>query len=265
MPRRRPLISPIEGRASDSSYEHRSGGLMSTKSNSASGDEWPAIERRKPGWAVDWQSTVEREKAEMARNLHDNTGGLLVAAVMDIAWAEGRLRDASSDVKQRLARAHAALDGAIGLNRRMIEDLRPSLLDDLGLLPALKWHFGESCKAAEIACDLELPEPSPNFAPAAAIALYRIAQTVIALMVSHRVRAVRLKINVEDQFVALVISGDGTPDNFTRDDGFVVDALASVTGRARSLGGDMQFDAQVGRAVVTSRIPAGMALIGSLR
>jgi signal transduction histidine kinase len=233
---------------------------VTIKSGSTSGEEWPTVERRKPGWAVDWQSTVEREKADMARSLHDNTGGLLVAALMDINWAEGELRDVSEGIKRRLARAHAALDVAIGLNRRMIEDLRPSLLDDLGLLPALKWHFTEVCKAAAIACDLKVPEPSPNFTATAAIALYRMAQTLIALMVSHRVRALRLEIKAEDQFVSLIIGGDGSPEYLTREDRGVVDALASVTGRARALGGDLQFDTQGDRIVVICRTPAAMAL-----
>jgi signal transduction histidine kinase len=233
---------------------------MSSSSNFTSADQWPACERRNPGWAVDWQSTVERDKATLARSLHDNTGGLLVAAVMDITWAQSHLQAVSTDVKQRLARAHAALNLAIDLNRRMIEDLRPSLLDDLGLVPALKWHFAEACKAADIACDLHVPDSVPKFSPAAAIAFYRIAQTLIALMVSHQARALDLMLTVDRHFVTLVMSGQGTPDTLTRADGSIADALASVTGRVRALGGDMLFDAHPDAAVVTCRVGADKAL-----
>jgi signal transduction histidine kinase len=234
---------------------------MSEIAKPASENQWPAVERRKPGWATDWQSSVERDKATLASSLHDNTGGLLVAAVMDIAWAESHLQGAT-DVKQRLLRARAALEVAIDLNRRMIEDLRPTLLDNFGLIPALKWHFAEACKAANIGCDPRVPETSPDFSPSAAIAFYRIAQTLIALMVSHHARSLTLRLTVDSRFVTLGMSGDGMPSSFTRDDDTIADALASVTGRVKALGGDVQFDAPSGSALVTCRIPANTALIG---
>lgn len=233
---------------------------MTEGAKSASGDEWPAVERRKPGWAIDWQSTVERDKASLARSLHDNTGGLLVAAVMDITWAENHLHADATEVKERLARARAALDIAIGLNRRMIEDLRPTLLDNFGLIAALKWHFAEVCKSADIACEQHFPDPSPNFSPAAAIAFYRIAQTLIAVMVSRHARALLISLAVNREFVALKLTCNDVPNAFNRKDDIIADALASVTGRLRALGGDMQFDSLPSGAVVTCRIPAEKAL-----
>ena len=233
---------------------------MTEGAKSASGDEWPAVERRKPGWAIDWQSTVERDKASLARSLHDNTGGLLVAAVMDITWAENHLHADAAEVKERLARARAALDIAIGLNRRMIEDLRPTLLDNFGLIAALKWHFAEACKSADIACERNFPDPSPSFSPAAAIAFYRIAQTLIAVMVSRHARALTMGLTVDRDFVTLKLGCNDVPNAFNREDDIIADALASVTGRSKALGGDMQFDALPGGAVVTCRIPAEKAL-----
>jgi signal transduction histidine kinase len=225
-------------------------------------EQWPAVERRKQGWVTDWQSAVERDKATLARSLHDNTGGLLVAAVMDIAWAQIHLPDAPMEVKERLVRARAALDVAVDLNRRMIEDLRPTLLDNFGLIAALKWHFAEACKSANIIFEQHLPEPSPIFSPHAAIALYRISQTLLAVMVSQHAHAVRMGLTVESEFVTLKMCCEGLPDDFTRQDDATADALASITGRVKALGGDMQFDAPQGAAVISCRIPANMALSG---
>jgi signal transduction histidine kinase len=226
------------------------------------GEAWPAVERRKPGWATDWQSTVERDKATLARSLHDNTGGLLVAAVMDITWVESRLPGAAKEIKERLVRARAALDVAIGLNRRMIEELRPTLLDNFGLIAALKWHLAEACKSANMLCEQHLPDPSPTFSPPAAIALFRIAQTLIAVMVSHHPHALMMRLAVDSTFVTLTMSCNGMPDDFTREDDTIADALASVTGRVKALGGDILFDAPLGAAIVTCRVPAGKALGG---
>lgn len=224
-------------------------------------DEWPATERRAAGWAADWQSTVERDKASMAQSLHDNTGGLLVAAMMDITWAEGRLPVAATEVKERLVRARAALDVAIDLNRRMIEELRPTLLDNFGLIPALKWHFADACKSADIICEQQLPLPGPNFSPAAAIAFFRIAQTLIAVLVRHRARGIKMALTVDSELVTLNMSGDGMSDSFTRDDETINDALASVTGRIKALGGDLRLQTRLGGAAITCRVAAARALV----
>jgi signal transduction histidine kinase len=157
-------------------------------------------------------------------------------------------------------RARAALDAAISLNRRMIEDLRPTLLDNFGLIAALKWHFAEECKSANVACQQHLPEPGTSFSPQASIALFRIAQTLIALMVSHHARSLTMGLSVGPDFVTLKMLCDGSADNFTRQDDATSDALASITGRAKALGGDTQFDAPTGGAVITCRLPAEKAL-----
>jgi signal transduction histidine kinase len=223
--------------------------------------EWPTTERRSSGWAADWQSSVEREKATMARSLHDNTGGLLVAAMMDISWAENHLPASATDVKERLTRARAALDAAIDLNRRMIEDLRPTLLDNFGLIPALKWHFREVCESAKIICEYHLPQPGPTFAPAAAIALYRISQTLIGVMVAHHASGIQMALAVDNEVVTFHLSCDGTADRFTRDNPTTNDALVSVTGRMRALGGNLDLETRRGGALITCRVSAANALI----
>jgi signal transduction histidine kinase len=224
------------------------------------GEVWPAVERRKPGWATDWQSTVERDKEMLARSLHDNTGGLLVAAVMDITWAESHLPPGTTGIQDRLRRARAALGAAIDLNRRMIEDLRPTLLENFGLIAALKWHFAEACKSSNIECEQHLPDPGPEFSAAAAIAIYRIAQTLFALMVSHQARAVTMGLIVGGECVTFNMSCTGMPATFTREDDATTDALASVTGRVKALGGDMQFDSPRGAVAIRCRLPADKAL-----
>ena len=91
------------------------------------------------------QSVAEREKASLARELHDELGGLLVGARMDISWAEQHLAPPSVDIKQRLNRVQQNLSAGIDLKRRIIEELRPTLLDNVGFIAALRWQMKETC------------------------------------------------------------------------------------------------------------------------
>src|SRR5690349_3048835 len=97
------------------------------------------------------QMQSEREKAALARELHDQLGGLLTPAKMDLAWLEARLGN-DPQYAPRLTRLSKLIDGGIDLKRRIIEALRPSLLDHLGLGSALQWHVDDACRAAGVKC-----------------------------------------------------------------------------------------------------------------
>src|SRR6202012_694027 len=99
------------------------------------------------------QNVAEREKASLARELHDELGGLLVGARMDISWAEQHLTAGVVDMKQRLNRVQQNLSGGIDLKRRIIEELRPTLLDNVGFIAALRWQLKESCARAGFKCN----------------------------------------------------------------------------------------------------------------
>ena len=94
------------------------------------------------------QVVREEEKSKLARDIHDELGGILVSAKMDVAWVEKRMkgRDAESTVK--LERVLQALDDGVQIKRRIIEELRPTLLDNLGLSAALDWQVHEICDRA---------------------------------------------------------------------------------------------------------------------
>lgn len=129
-------------------------------------------------------SATEHEKALLARELHDELGGLLVGAVMDVAWAEQHSTASPEELKQKLMRARQALSAAIDLKRRLIEELRPTLLDNVGLFAALRWHVQTTCKRAHVDCKIDLPEDERRFLPDVPIALFRIVQEALALMLS---------------------------------------------------------------------------------
>ena len=101
------------------------------------------------------QTHYEQEKARLARQLHDELGGILTPAKMDLSWLESRL-GGDAQYRERMARLAALIDQGIDLKRRVIEELHPSLLDHLGLAAALQWYVDtltayalESCHGLE--------------------------------------------------------------------------------------------------------------------
>src|SRR6266403_847202 len=86
------------------------------------------------------QGVSEQEKSALSRELHDELGGLLVAARMDLSWLQQRLPTSDPAIDQRFKRIHDSLSAGVDLKRRVVEELRPTLLDNMGLFTALRWQ-----------------------------------------------------------------------------------------------------------------------------
>src|ERR1700742_4927264 len=105
------------------------------------------------------QAHSEDERSALAKELHDELGGLITAAKMDMAWLSTRIGgslDPASDEKFRSV--VQMLNQAMTLKRRVVEDLRPSLLDHFGLPVALRSHFDEHCGRAGLEYVATLPD-----------------------------------------------------------------------------------------------------------
>ena len=103
------------------------------------------------------QVVREDEKSKLARDIHDELGGILVSAKMDVAWVEERLKKRDPESAAKLERALQALDDGVQIKRRIIEELRPTLLDNLGLAAALDWQVHEICDRAGLECAIATP------------------------------------------------------------------------------------------------------------
>jgi signal transduction histidine kinase len=124
------------------------------------------------------QTDVEQEKVTLVRMLHDDLGGLLVGAVMDIGWISQQPGH-SEPVREKLARATGLLRAAIDLKRELIENLRPTLLDNVGLFSTLRWHLKATCDAAGVSYSESFPPSEVSFPSDLKIAVFRIFQEAL--------------------------------------------------------------------------------------
>src|ERR1700722_10440953 len=114
--------------------------------------------------AANLQTMAESEKVLLARQLHDELGGALVGAKMDLAWLRRRIGSTDPEVVARWDRLERALETGIAFKRRMVEQLRPTLLDNLGFYAAARWLVEETCAEAGLKCELDLLVPETALA-----------------------------------------------------------------------------------------------------
>lgn len=206
------------------------------------------------------QSVSEREKADLARELHDELGGLLVGARMDISWAEQHLGPGEADLKHRLNRVQQNLSAGIDLKRRIIEELRPTLLDNVGFIAALRWQLKETCARAGLKCNEYFPDEEPKLNPEGAIALFRIAQESFANIIKVSLaKTVDVTMDIDDDTVVFRITDDGRGISGPGSD-YDVHVLASMRHRVRALGGTFEVSGSAAGGILDVRIPAARAL-----
>jgi signal transduction histidine kinase len=151
------------------------------------------------------QESAEKQVSSVVRILHDELGGLLVSAMMDLSWVNQHF--GADSVQDKLARVHNSLAAAIDLKRNLIESLRPSILDNFGLTAAFRWHFTHACEHAEPLCTHTLPEHEPRLRPEASIALFRIGQeTLSAVLAEPLLKHVDFSMAMEDEKLLLQVT-----------------------------------------------------------
>jgi signal transduction histidine kinase len=187
------------------------------------------------------QSLAEQEKSALSRELHDELGGLLVAARMDVSWIEERLKSHDPEVQAHFGRVHEALQSGVDVKRRVVENLRPSLLDNLGLFPALRSQVADSCGRAGFRCIERYPEEELHLTPESSITVYRIVQEALTNIVKHA-RAQRVEVTVEPSasWLILRIRDDGVGLPLERLRALHSHGLAAMRQRAAGLGGQWQ-------------------------
>jgi signal transduction histidine kinase len=199
------------------------------------------------------QARSDDERAGLARELHDNLGGLLVAAKIDLNHME---RDRSLDqdaLAKRVGKVRDLLDAAITLNRRLIEALQPGLLVHIGLYAALRWYVEDACVQAGRTYTLSLPREEVALKPAARLALYRVAQDGLSHALSHG--------GPEPLVIELIVHDDVLEMSFRSPPAKHVageePVVLSMRHRIAGLGGTLVSNGSDGAGLVSVRLPLG--------
>lgn len=203
------------------------------------------------------QSVREQEKSRIARELHDELAQTLTALKMDVNWIKDHVPAGDASVAQKLADIQSMLDGTVAATRRISSDLRPLMLDDLGLVPAAEWLAQKFTERTGIPCELAVGPPDLELEDVHATAVFRILQESLTNIARHA-QASRVEVSIarDDGVVALTVRDDGrgfSPQQPRKPGSF---GLLGVRERAYLLGGEVNIESGQGRGTsVEVRIP----------
>lgn len=203
----------------------------------------------------------EEEKARIAREIHDEFGGTLTAIKIDACWLERNLSACkkSAPLLARIASMCGLIDNAVSVTRRVIADLRPSLLDDLGLRAAIEWQAEQFQARTGIECRVSgtVADNEEGLDKAVAINLFRILQESLTNVSRHSgASKVAIVLRYGEEGIVLSVSDNGC--------GLVEEQLAAPNSyglrgmfeRVDYLGGSIVLDhPQGGGLAITISLP----------
>ncbi len=156
------------------------------------------------------QKLRELERTKIAREIHDIMGQSLTALKMDLSWIRGRIGGGQDAIIEKLGSALAMVDETIDTVRRIASELRPGLLDDLGLYAAIEWQAGEFQKRNGIACRVSGNTGDIHLDEMRSITIYRIFQEALTNIMRHaQATDVEVALMKEGDFIALSVSDNG--------------------------------------------------------
>ena len=214
--------------------------------------------------SVRLEAAEESERKRIARELHDEFGQMLTGLKFDLSWLERRLSEQPSltsySVVLGKTRSMTNLtDDLIHMVRRIATSLRPSILDDLGLVPALEWHTNDFQTRTGIKCTFssELQGHQESLASEQATALFRIAQELFTNILRHAEAShVKLVLKKNHEFLTLSVRDDGRGLDDHSNSQLPSLGLLGIRERVTSFGGDFQIQGKSGKGTLaTVRLP----------
>jgi PAS domain S-box-containing protein len=162
-------------------------------------------------------SMREQEKRRIARELHDDLGQRLSALKMDAVMLASDIRDArpAADLLDQIDAINRVIDETVGSVRRIASDLRPALLDELGMLPAIEWLAKDF--AARYKLDVQVHGVDAQVSEQTAIAVFRIVQEALSNVVRHASASTAVVgLRCDDAQLSIEVRDDGVGWTGTR-------------------------------------------------
>ena len=201
------------------------------------------------------QNIREEERIHIAREMHDELGQLLTGFKMDVSWLNKKLMEEGADplVREKLQEMTNILDDAVKFVRNLAAELRPSILDDLGLIPALEWHSEEFQKRFGIEVEFHSQADELNVPSVIATGLFRMYQESLTNVARHSdAKKVTSTLEIKEEEICLSITDDGKGfDMHTASERRTL-GLLGMKERAAMIGGSLEIKSEPGKGTMVS-------------
>jgi PAS domain S-box-containing protein len=156
------------------------------------------------------ENVIEKERTTIAHELHDDLGQKLTAIKMNLSWLESRSGNISPAISEKFEQTMELLDEALSSTRRISKGLRPVMLDDLGLVPTIKWQIGEFTRTSGINCRYSFNPEEILIDKALALTILRVIQEALTNAARHSdATEVTLTLDAGDEEIRFTVEDNG--------------------------------------------------------
>jgi PAS domain S-box-containing protein len=188
------------------------------------------------------QSIREEERSRIAREIHDELGQVLTALSLDVRWLQKRLPEELDDLREKAVRMGALITSTVSSVSRICSELRPAILDDVGLSAAIEWQAGEFTSRTGIACNIETQPSEIRLSQELTVAIFRIFQETLTNIVRHaRASEVDVRLRLTRSDFSMRVSDDGVGLDIAVPQKLNSFGLLGVKERVRGFGGELMF------------------------
>ena len=209
--------------------------------------------RRVRELAAHLQSAREHERKHFAREIHDELGQALTGLKLEVSFLARQRDDDAEAIRRKLVDLARGIDGTIESVRQLAAELRPQLLDELGLIDAVRWQLVEYEKRTGIRCSMELPETAIDWSQDQSIAAFRIVQESLTNVLRHAdAKNVVVKVGTSGDTIVLEIIDDGRGITEKQAAGGASFGLLGMRERARMFGGTFRIESREGGGTIVT-------------
>jgi PAS domain S-box-containing protein len=207
--------------------------------------------------AANLELAREEERTQIARELHDQLGQALTAMKFDLAWLTERLGKKDANLAKKAKTVTAQMDTMIKTVRRIATELRPGMLDDLGLAASIEWQVRDFGKRTGIVCSVSVPAEDLPMARAQSLAMFRILQEALTNVERHAsAQHLDVKLAATPEALNLQIHDDGRGIQAHEIASLSSLGLLGMRERAKRLGGTFEIQGVPGDGtILTVSIP----------
>jgi PAS domain S-box-containing protein len=198
-------------------------------------------------FAARLEAVREEERTRVAREIHDELGQALTALKLDLSWVQSKTRRAA-EIRKKMKAMMAHVDDTIERVRRISSELRPAILDDLGLIPAIEWQISQFRKRTGIRTQIVSNADGLQLPVDASAAVFRVVQEALTNVMRHA-NATRVGINLDriDDALRISIADNGKGIRHSQETGLKSLGIVGMKERISRLGGNFNIVSEPGQ------------------